>query len=261
MTFAGVLSGAFHRDRCLAESVASCGACVFVCSLKFEGKMVDPALDVNALVRCIMFKDDRIAAMAATEYRGDINAISTASVYKCTPLTAAARYGKNGTLRVVLARGADESKEDGNGRSPLRVAAANDNGSLEILLELCPHLNVNKRDDVDGTTPLNRAAHFGMEGAVRLLLQLGAELDAKNNNGKNAEEEAIAEGHHTIATMIVEEVGEQMALAVRAACVTRVFAIELRSAFFDGRLGEGLAVLAPARVCSISRRRCALHAR
>jgi hypothetical protein len=139
-------------------------------------------------------------------YRGDINAISTASVYKCTPVTAAARYGKIETLRLILSLGADETKEDGNGRSPLRVAAANDNGSLQVLLQLCPGLNLDKVDAVDGTTPLNRAAHFGMESAARLLLALGADLSIRNNNDKTAEDEAIAEGHHRIAVMIAEEV-------------------------------------------------------
>lgn len=161
--------------------------------------------DVNDLVRVIMFKSDTVSLAAVRSYRGDINAISTASVYKCTPVTAAARYGKIETLRLILSLGADETKEDGNGRSPLRVAAANDNGSLQVLLQLCPGLNLDKVDAVDGTTPLNRAAHFGMESAARLLLALGADLSIRNNNDKTAEDEAIAEGHHRIAVMIAEE--------------------------------------------------------
>lgn len=60
-----------------------------------------------------------------------------------------------------------------------------------------PHLiNIQNRQ---GKTVFHVPCHFGLEGAVRLLLMKGVIGDIMDHNGNTAHDRALSRGHHTLA--------------------------------------------------------------
>jgi len=55
----------------------------------------------------------------------------------------------------------------------------------------------------DGSTALHRAAFLGHEAVVRLLVELGADRDAKSNDGWTALHRAASRGHEAGLSMVL----------------------------------------------------------
>ena len=55
-----------------------------------------------------------------------------------------------------------------------------------------------------GSTPLHRASYHGAQEAVRLPPEHGADVKAKNNDGKTALQVAAGEGHDEIVELLRE---------------------------------------------------------
>jgi hypothetical protein len=84
-------------------------------------------------------------------------------------------------------------KEYWSGRTPLHYAA--ENGRVEIVrLLLQSGAEVNARSN-DGRTPLNLAAFYGHVDILHLLVENGADLEAQGNNGSRALHRAAYNGH------------------------------------------------------------------
>ncbi|KAJ1483760.1 ankyrin repeat-containing domain protein, partial [Baffinella frigidus] len=95
-----------------------------------------------------------------------------------TPLHIAAQHGREGTVRLLLDRGADVSAESRDGDTPLHDVAR-DSGHEGVARAL-----IHKGADVEkgntaGLTPLHKAAIFGNEVVAVLLLEHGADVSAK----------------------------------------------------------------------------------
>ena len=98
-----------------------------------------------------------------------------------TPLWWAAWNGHEGTVALLLEKGAELETKDNNGRTSLLWAARKGHeGIVTLLLEKGAELETK---DTDGQTPLSWAAANGHEGIVALLLEKGAELETKNIRG------------------------------------------------------------------------------
>ncbi|KAK2594021.1 hypothetical protein QQS21_008283 [Conoideocrella luteorostrata] len=101
-----------------------------------------------------------------------------------TPLFHAAVRDHEPVVRLLLAHGARIRRPDGGGRSVLHWAVLY--RRLEVLRTLLEHwteheqasFDINAYDNV-GWTPLHMAAHQGFEAGVELLLQCGADTNAK----------------------------------------------------------------------------------
>jgi ankyrin repeat protein len=114
-----------------------------------------------------------------------------------TPFITAALSGDLTVMRMLLDHGADPHIETLEGTSALMAAAGVnwvvaqtfDEGT-EALLEavtLCWELGLDVNDTNSmGVTPLMGAANRGSDDIIRFLVEKGARLDARDNEGRNA---------------------------------------------------------------------------
>jgi uncharacterized protein len=98
-----------------------------------------------------------------------------------TPLMMAAIKGQTELAIAMIEKGADVNKP---GWTPLHYAATAGNVQLiNILLENHAYIDA---ESPNKTTPLMMAAHYGTPGAVKLLLEEGADVSLKNDLGLTA---------------------------------------------------------------------------
>ncbi|MBS7807371.1 ankyrin repeat domain-containing protein [Variovorax sp. PCZ-1] len=98
-----------------------------------------------------------------------------------TPLMMAVFRGQTELAIAMIDKGADVNKP---GWAPLHYAATAGNVQLiKILLENHAYIDA---ESPNKTTPLMMAAHYGTSGAVKLLLEEGADVSLKNELGLTA---------------------------------------------------------------------------
>jgi uncharacterized protein len=98
-----------------------------------------------------------------------------------TPLMMAVFKGQTELAVQMIERGADVNKP---GWTPLHYAATAGNVQLiNVLLENHAYIDA---ESPNKTTPLMMAAHYGTPGAVKLLLEEGADPSLKNDQGLTA---------------------------------------------------------------------------
>lgn len=120
-----------------------------------------------------------------------------------TPLMSAARSYQVEIVRLLLERGADSSASAKDGWTSLH-SAVGEAASVPEDQEKCVVLLIEAKANIDaitdtGITPLMNAAWFGCIGAVRLLVEQGANVKAKDNQNRTAYDMAIARKHSEIA--------------------------------------------------------------
>lgn len=98
-----------------------------------------------------------------------------------TPLMMAVFKSQTELAIKLIAKGADVNKP---GWAPLHYAATAGNVQLiKILMENHAYIDA---ESPNKTTPLMMAAHYGTPGAVKLLLEEGADVSLKNDLGLTA---------------------------------------------------------------------------
>ena len=99
-----------------------------------------------------------------------------------TVLSAAASLGNEGATKLMLEIGADPTKGDQRGMTPLHYAALYGRGDAVIPLLINAGASVNAQENT-GLTPLHCAATGDSENTVKVLLNLGADTRLKDNFG------------------------------------------------------------------------------
>lgn len=97
-----------------------------------------------------------------------------------TPLMFAAAFGSLETMRLLLAAGADARAANGTGTTALHLSAG-DAAKVRLLLDR--GADVHARSQAGRTPLLVAASHHGAVDAVRLLLAAGAEVQVADTAG------------------------------------------------------------------------------
>ena len=109
-------------------------------------------------------------------------------------LMVAAVKGHASIVAAFLQRGANPNLADVYGWTPLmRAASRNRIATVRRLLE-DPRTDIAHRDD-DGATALHRAAEEGYLEMIELLVELGADVNALDANGRSAATRAELAAH------------------------------------------------------------------
>jgi ankyrin repeat protein len=101
--------------------------------------------------------------------------------------TALRLAAEKGSVKDLIARGADPNVPDKDGTTPLMAAAAGSHGaSVELMLQGKQRPAKLDQQDANGGTALMRAAANGDVRSVQALKDAGATLDLKDKNGRTA---------------------------------------------------------------------------
>ncbi len=104
-------------------------------------------------------------------------------------------------MRVFLAQGADIDYRNGNGETALLLAAwQGRKAAVEWLLERGAKVNAGDRQ----WSALHYAVFAGHGDITNLLVERGADIDAKSSNGSSVLMMAIYEGREDLARMLIE---------------------------------------------------------
>jgi ankyrin repeat protein len=128
----------------------------------------------------------------------DPNAVGTGGT---TPLADAALKGDLDSVRALLEHGAGPNAVSRAGTQPIHDAALGDNP--DVIRELVTHgaaLSARTRDE--GQTPLHLAAAMGKMKAVEALIALGADLAAKDSQGRTPLDAAERAGLPAVAAFL-----------------------------------------------------------
>ncbi|KAM0544534.1 hypothetical protein ACHAPJ_011751 [Fusarium lateritium] len=123
--------------------------------------------------------------------------------YGQTPLLCAAQFGYSAIVKQLLGRNANiERKGTEHHMTALSWAAANGNTeTVKVLLELGADPD---SEDRNGRTPLAWAALQGHSSLVKLLLQTGVRPDSKDHKGRTPLSIACVKGDETIVRSLLQ---------------------------------------------------------
>jgi ankyrin repeat protein len=117
-------------------------------------------------------------------------------------LHQAAWIGDVADLRRQVAKGKNVNERDALGYTALHSAAGS--GHVEVLRVLVMELGADKEaKGPDGLRPIHGAALEGKVEAIKALVQMGVNKDAKDADGRTALHRAAANGHVEAITALV----------------------------------------------------------
>lgn len=121
-----------------------------------------------------------------------------------TDLMVASYFGHRAIAKLLLETGADTEVKDGlYGRTPLSWAANQRNDTLvQLLVEKGADIEAKEEDS---QTPLLRAAMYGNEAMVRLLVEKGADIEARDKDGQTPLLQAVGYENEAMVWLLVEK--------------------------------------------------------
>jgi len=103
-----------------------------------------------------------------------------------TPLLMAIGAEDDATAELLLDRGADVNVPDARGRTALHMAVWHDSPLAGRFIEEGADVNAAADESEGGATPLHIAARYGRDAMIRLLVENGADVNARDVLGMTA---------------------------------------------------------------------------
>jgi serine/threonine-protein phosphatase 6 regulatory ankyrin repeat subunit B len=216
------------RDNASALRLAAEGGWVDVLRLLLPKVGDDEKAATGALIAAVRKGHVEAVRLLLDKSAADINGHRSRSV----PLSVAAIHNRIAVVHTLLARNADVNKRDSRNQTALASAILNGNldiarllvesGAIEVgvkeanliveatrgnviaisrLLDVGADINATDRQ---GRTALMWAAAKGHEEAVRLLVRRGADVAAKSRTARTALMEACRAGHVGVVKILLE---------------------------------------------------------
>jgi ankyrin repeat protein len=177
-----------NTQRPVAEPVERDAPLVVAARAKDVGKVqsllaAKPPVDVNqrtadgtTALHWAIYHNDVGTVDALIAAGADVNAKND---YGATPMSEAAVVGNPQVIRKLLDKHADVESPNGDGQTALMIVARTSNLEAAKLL-LSRRANVNAVEQWRGQTPLMWAAAEAQPAMVKLLIQHGADIDARS---------------------------------------------------------------------------------
>jgi len=148
--------------------------------------LIQRGADVNAKDKlgytplCWAFLTDDSLVKLLIANGADVNA--TLHVILDTRTTNYPQNRLSKDTELLLTKGADVNLKNKDGRTPLHLAVESADGDIvELLLD--KGANIDAKDDESGFTALHHAARFGNKNVAELLIARGADINAKDKQG------------------------------------------------------------------------------
>ena len=143
-----------------------------------------------------------IVAQLLLDHNADVHAHDSS---RSSPLHIATRKGYLEVARTLLEHNADVDSSNYHGTTPLLLAS--ELGHTDIVQFLLDHNADLDARDADGDSPLHCAAHGGQLEVARILLKLNVEVDSRNNMGMTPLHRALmssAEGSTGVVRLLLD---------------------------------------------------------
>ncbi len=161
-----------------------------------------------------------------------------------TPLILAASIGRPTAVSALLKGGANVNATNSVGSTALHLAVLSGRARVVPLL-LGGGADVNTKD-TQGNTPLHNAARVGHTEIVKALLDAGADVDAKTTGGWTAQQLALERGHRDIVPLLGDYTAhppDELWAAIKADDLTEVRRQIRLGADVNVKIGDNLPAL------------------
>ena len=157
------------------------------------------ATDGETQMRLAVLRGDSESVLALLNSGADPDSVDEEGK---TPLHLAARFARGGVVLMLLVRGADPNLADKDGRISLHYVALKEQGRGSTFEALARKVATERIADGGFWGKLSRAALFDRADVAQMLLNQGADPDAKDNSGRTPRNLAIAGGNHAVAALL-----------------------------------------------------------
>lgn len=148
--------------------------------------------------------------MGVTVDVAEEQAHGTQAEYAPTPeqqaVIRAAKKGDEGTVRTLIeADPALLNARDRDGSTPLHCAAWKGHATVvTLLLDAGADVNARNQNDHWGDTPLHAAAHGGQRVVAEILITRGADVNARNSRGNTPLAESRIHDAKSVANLLIK---------------------------------------------------------
>ena len=138
-------------------------------------------LEQNSMLH-LAVENGQIEAVRMLLSRGPVVGSGLRNQELQTPLHVACAVERDDVVRLLISAGADPNARDVRGRTPLYICCSGRPRTLRAMLGAADV----DLPDADSWTPVHAAAWYGDRFSLRLLLEAGASVDLKNDDGYTA---------------------------------------------------------------------------